>query len=69
MRYHLPRGTSSVQVVVSNSKGQALKTIALSSRGEGQVSLPATTLTAGNYTYSLWIESRQVDTKQMVIVK
>jgi hypothetical protein len=69
IRYHLPQGTASAQVVVTNSKGQVLKTIALNSRGHGQVTLDATTLTAGTYTYSLWIEGRQADTKQMVIVR
>jgi cell shape-determining protein MreC len=69
IRYHLPQGTSSAQVVVTNSKGQVLKTIALNSRGDGQVSLQGGNLPAGTYTYSLWIEGRQADTKQMVIVR
>jgi hypothetical protein len=56
-------------VVVTNSKGQVLKTIALSSRGDGQVSLQAGNLPAGTYTYSLWIDGRQADTKQMIIVR
>jgi flagellar hook assembly protein FlgD len=69
IRYHLPQGTASAQVVVTNSKGQVLKTIALNSRGNGQVSLQGSSLPAGTYTYSLWIEGRQADTKQMIIVK
>jgi hypothetical protein len=69
IRYHLPHGTTSAQVVVTNSKGQVLKTIALNSRGDGQVSLQGGNLPAGTYTYSLWIEGRQADTKQMVIVR
>jgi hypothetical protein len=69
IRYHLPQGTTSAQVVVTNSKGQVLKIIALNSRGDGQITLDATTLTAGSYTYSLWIQGKQADTKQMVIVK
>jgi flagellar hook assembly protein FlgD len=69
IRYHLPQGTASAQVVVTNSKGQVLKTIALNSRGDGQVSLQGSNLPAGTYTYSLWIDGRQADTKQMVIIK
>jgi hypothetical protein len=69
IRYHLPQGTASAQVVVTNSKGQVLKTIALNSRGDGQVSLQGGNLPAGTYTYSLWIDGRQADTKQMIIVK
>ena len=69
IRYHLPQGTASAQVVVTNSKGQVLKTIALNSRGDGQVSLQGSSLPAGTYTYSLWIEGRQADTKQMIIVR
>jgi phage gp37-like protein len=69
IQYSLPQGTSSAQIIITNSKGQILKTIALNSRGEGQVSLQTGSLPAGTYTYSLWTEGRQADAKQMVIVK
>ncbi|HZH66703.1 MAG TPA: FlgD immunoglobulin-like domain containing protein, partial [Flavisolibacter sp.] len=69
IRYHLPQGTASAQITITNSKGQVLKTIALNSRGDGQVSLQGSSLPSGTYTYSLWIDGRQADTKQMVIIK
>jgi hypothetical protein len=55
--------------MVTNSKGQVLKTIALNGRGDGQVSLQGSSLPAGTYTYSLWIDGRHADSKQMIIVK
>lgn len=69
IRYHLPQGATSAKVVIANAKGQLLKTASLNGKGDGQVTLDAGMLAAGSYTYSLWIEGKQVDTKQMIIQK
>ena len=69
IHYNLPQGTARAQMVISNSKGQVLKTVALNNQGNGQLTLNAGLLPAGTYTYSLWIDGRQADVKQMVIVK
>jgi hypothetical protein len=69
IRYHLPQSTGDARIVITNMKGQLLKSIALSNKGAAQVTLDGSTLAAGNYTYSLWVEGRQVDTKQMQIIK
>ena len=67
IRYHLPQGAGSAKVVIMNMKGQLLKSIALNGQGNGQITLQAGTLPSGSYTYSLWIDGRQVDTKQMLV--
>jgi len=69
IRYHLPQSAGAANVVITNMKGQILKSIALTSKGDGQVTLNAGTLAAGSYTYSLWVEGKQIDAKQMLIIK
>jgi hypothetical protein len=69
IRYHLPQGTSNAQIVITNMKGQVLKSIALNSRGNGQVTLTAGILPAGSYTYTLYVEGTPIETKKMLIIK
>jgi hypothetical protein len=49
--------------------GQTLKTIALSSQGEGQLTLSAGTLPSGTYTDSLWLNGQQVVARQIVVAR
>ncbi|HVG14126.1 MAG TPA: tail fiber domain-containing protein, partial [Chitinophagaceae bacterium] len=67
--YHIPENASSAKLVITNMKGQVMKTTVLNGKGDGQVTLNAGTLAAGSYNYSLWIGNEQVDTKQMLIVR
>jgi uncharacterized delta-60 repeat protein len=67
IRYHLPAATTNAKVVITDMKGQVIKSIDLNSRGDGQINLDAATLAAGTYNYSLWIGGKEVDTKRMVV--
>lgn len=69
IRFHLPQGIGAAKVVITNAKGQMLKSIAVNGSGAGQITLDGGTLAAGSYTYSLWVEGRKVDAKQMIIQK
>jgi uncharacterized delta-60 repeat protein len=69
IRYHLPEGAGNAQVVVTNMKGQVIRSVTLNSRGNGQITFNASTLAAGTYNYSLWISGKEVDTKRMVVVR
>lgn len=69
IRYHLPAGTTNAKVVISNIKGQAIKSIDLNSRGDGQITLDLATLAAGTYNYSLWVGGKEVDSKRMVVLR
>ncbi|HVG16688.1 MAG TPA: T9SS type A sorting domain-containing protein, partial [Chitinophagaceae bacterium] len=69
IRYHIPDNAASARLVITNMKGQVMKTTVLNGKGDGQVTLNAGTLAAGSYNYSLWIGNEQVDTKQMLIVR
>ena len=67
IRYYLPENSGSAKVTITNMKGQLLKSISLNGKGKGQITLNANTLAAGSYTYSLWVDGTQADSKQMLL--
>jgi hypothetical protein len=69
IRYHIPENAASAKIVITNMKGQVMKTIMLNGKGDGQLTLNTGTLAQGSYNYSLWLGNEQVDTKQMLIVR
>ena len=69
IRYHVPQTAGSAKLLITDERGVLLKAITLSDRGSGQVTFDSGSLAAGVYNYSLWIDNKQVDTKQMVIAK
>lgn len=69
IRYHLPEGTSSARLTLTNSKGQLIKTVNLNDKGAGQMNLDTSTLSTGVYNYTLWVQGSEVDTKKLVITR
>jgi hypothetical protein len=69
IRYSVPQTVTSARLILTNAKGQVIKTISLSNRGSGQVSLNTAALTAGTYNYTLWVDGKQADTKRLIITK
>jgi hypothetical protein len=67
--YHLPAKTKNVQVVVTNIKGQLIRTVTLNDRGDGQITINAATLAGGIYNYSFWFGGKEVDTKSLVVAE
>jgi hypothetical protein len=47
-------------------KGVVLKIYSIS-KGEGQLRIANTQFAAGTYNYTLYVEGKKVDTKQMII--
>jgi hypothetical protein len=69
IRYNIPLNANNAQIIVTNVSGVALKTISINNKGLGQVVITAGTLTSGNYVYSLIIDGKKIDSKQMVLTK
>ncbi len=69
IRYHLPLSAISSYIVITDSKGGAVKTITLKTRGDGMLTIAAGTLQQGTYFYSLVVDGKRIDTKQMIIIK
>jgi hypothetical protein len=69
INYTLPQQYSSAKIVVTDQTGKILKQVHLSAKGSGSVTLDASTLSSGAYQYSLYLDSRLIDTKQMEHIK
>lgn len=69
IRYGLPEGSSFAKLTLLNAKGQVLKELSLFGRGTGHVTLNTVNLSAGTYTYTLWIDGQQIASKQLVIAR
>ncbi len=69
IQYNLPARISSAQIIVTDNAGKILKQVNVSGAGKGSVNINASSLAAGTYNYSLWVDGRLIDTKQMVLSK
>lgn len=69
IRYGVPDGSTSARLALTNASGQVLKEFSLSNRRAGQVTLNTAALAAGVYTYTLWVNGQQADSKQLVIAR
>lgn len=69
INYTLPQTHSSARIVVTDKSGSVLKEITISGNGKGSLKLDASTLAAGAYNYSLYVNGKLVDTKQMLLQK
>jgi hypothetical protein len=67
IRYHVPFNGSSAKIVITDMRGSTIKTLAVS--GNGQISLHDNALAAGNYTYTLYVDGRQANSRQMIVAK
>ena len=66
--YSLPQKFTSAQIIITDKSGKTLKAINVSG-SKGNVKVDASTLASGAYQYSLMVDGRLIDTKQMILVK
>ncbi len=67
--YSLPADVKNASLTITTLNGAVVKSIALTGKGNGSITVNAGTLAAGTYTYSLFADGRMTDTKQMVVTK
>jgi hypothetical protein len=67
--YFLPQAFTAAQIIVTDKNGKTLKRVNISGRGKGSVTLNASILAAGAYHYTLLVDGRVVDSKQMLLAK
>ena len=66
--YYIPDNAGYAQIKITDIKGSTIKTFN-AAKGEGQINLKSGDLPAGTYNYTLYINNKTSDTKQMVITK
>ncbi len=69
IHYTLPEKFSSAKIIVTDKNGKMLKEVSVSGSGKGSINVNAALLSSGAYQYSLYIDGRLIDTKQMMLQK
>lgn len=66
--YSIPATYSSAKIIITDKNGTVLKQINLSGN-KGNIQVDASTLSSGAYQYTLYVDGKVIDTKQMVKVR
>jgi hypothetical protein len=69
IRYRVPPDANDAFVILSDMNGKALRTIRITEPGRGQVLLNAGSLSSGIYSCTLFVNSKKVDSRQIVLTK
>jgi hypothetical protein len=67
--YFIPEQAQEAALEIVDAGGRMVKSIRIENRGKGEIRLQALNLRAGQYTYSLILDGRMVETQQMVLSK
>jgi len=67
--FRIPKNCNSASIVISESGSGKIITAIPVSCNETQITIDAGTLASGTYTYSLYIDGKTVDTKQMILTR
>ncbi len=60
---------TTAQIMITDKNGKTLKLVTVSGSGKGNLMIDASVLASGAYQYSLLIDGKLIDTKQMVLAK
>lgn len=66
IHYNVPEKYNQVKLIFTTEDGRVLKTIEISKKGEGEITVYANDLSNGIYTYSLVVDGSTIDSKKMV---
>ncbi len=69
INYILPQQYSSAQIIITDKSGKVLKQVNTSGNGKGSIIVDAATLASGAYQYSLYVDGKFMDAKQMILTK
>ena len=64
--YYIPDNAGYAQLIFTDNLGKIIKTVDLTEKGNGMITVFAENLSSGIYTYSLIIDGKVIDTKKMV---
>lgn len=67
--FQIIKDANNPKILFRNLNGELVKSITISQKGKGQVTVDASELKPGTYTYTLIVNNQSVDTKLMVITK
>lgn len=69
IKYTLPQQFTTAKIIITGKSGKTLKAINVSGCGKGSLNIDASAFASGIYQYSLIIDGRMIETKQMEHLK
>ncbi len=69
IQYYLPSTASGGWLVITDMQGQVLKQYNIGTTGFGKQTVAAGQLAQGTYNYTLYVDGKMTDTKQMILTK
>ncbi len=69
INYVLPAAYSVAKIIVTDKNGRTVKEINISGTGKGRITLDASALAGGTYQYTMYVNNKAIDSKQMILVK
>ncbi|MEP7143566.1 MAG: tail fiber domain-containing protein [Ferruginibacter sp.] len=69
INYNLPQQYSSAKIILTDKNGRTLKEVSISGMGKGSLKIDSSLISSGAYNYSLYVNEKLIDTKQMLLVK
>lgn len=67
--YYIPKGTLQASIVVADATGKLVYSSTINTIGMGRVILDDISIAQGTYFYTLYVNNKLIDTKQMLVVK
>ncbi|WP_207632818.1 tail fiber domain-containing protein [Foetidibacter luteolus] len=67
--YFIPAGTSNAAINIYAANGKLVRSYAIPKNGNGQLHIRENSLASGLYYYTLLVNSKSIDTRQMLITK
>lgn len=68
IQFSLPVSAKDAQLLVYDQSGRLVKSVAVAN-GQNQVSIAKGSLPSGNYVYTLMVDGKKVDSKNMIVAK
>ena len=68
IQYYIPDNARHAQIRIIDVTGRVVKTFN-APKGEGRINIGSGELAAGNYSYTLYVDNKTADTKQMLLLK
>lgn len=68
IEYYLPNDVTNASLQIADQTGRIVKVVKLDQMGNGKINLTTQDLSNGNYSYSLIINGKVIETKQMILM-
>ncbi|MEO8713166.1 MAG: tail fiber domain-containing protein, partial [Parafilimonas sp.] len=69
INYTLPQKFIAAQIIITDQHGKVMQQANLKAPGKGNINVNVQTLSSGVYNYSLFVDSKLIETKKMVLQK